>query len=77
MKMNTEQYAVWEQAVKYAGKHYNDLIYFLDCLDSADKYLNRNYYMQGWFYTVFPEFTKDTRRFVRVWLGDEPIEVED
>ena len=74
MKMTSEQYAVWEQAVKYAGKHYNDLIYFLDCLDSADRFLKRNY-RQEWLRAVFPEFTKDTRRFVRVWLGDEPIEV--
>ena len=37
MKMNTEQYAVWEQAVKYAGEHYNDLIYFLDCLRSEER----------------------------------------
>lgn len=77
MKMNTEQYAVWEQAVKYAGKHYNDLIYFLDCLDSADKYLNHHYRKQPWLAAVFPEYANDTRRFVRVWLGDEPIEVED
>ena len=75
MKMTSEQYAVWEQAVKYAGKHYNDLIYFFDCLDSADRFLNRNY-RQEWLRAVFPEFTKDTRCFVRVWLGDEPIEVE-
>ena len=43
MKMTAEQYAVWEQAIKYAGEHYTDLIYFLDCLDSADRFLNRNY----------------------------------
>ena len=77
MKMTTEQYAVWEQAVKYAGEHYNDLIYFLDCLDSADKYVNNHYRTQPWFAAVFPEYANDTRRFVRVWLGDEPIEVED
>ena len=75
MKMNTEQYAVWEQAIKYAGEHYTDLIYFLDYLDSADRFLNRNY-RQEWLRAVFPEFSKDTRHFVRVWLGDEKIEVE-
>lgn len=77
MKMTKAQYEVWEGAVEEAGEHYNDLIYFLDCLDIADKYLNHHYHTQPFFYTVFPEFTKDTRRFVRVWLGDEPIEVED
>ena len=30
-----------------------------------------------WFDDVFPELKDDTRPFVRVWLGDEPIEVED
>ena len=75
MKMTAEQYAVWEQAVKYAGEHYTDLIYFLDCLDSADRFLNRNY-SQEWPRAVSPDFTKDTRHFVRVWLGDEKIEVE-
>ena len=76
MKMTTNQYAVWEQAVKYAGEHYTDLIYFLDCLDSADRFLNRNY-RQEWLRAMFPEFTKDTRHFVRVWLDYEPIEVEE
>lgn len=75
MKMTAEQYAVWEQATKYAGEHYTDLIYFLDCLDSADRFLNRNY-SQEWLRAIFPDFTKDTRHFVRVWLGDEKIEVE-
>ena len=75
MKMTAEQYAVWEQAIKYAGEHYTDLIYFLDCLDSADRFLNRNY-RQEWLRAVFPDFTKDTRHFVLVWLGDEKIEVE-
>lgn len=77
MKMTTEQYAIWERAVKEAGEHYNDLIYFIDWIDNADKHLNHHYYTQPFFHTVFPEFRKDTRRFVRVWLGDEPIEVED
>lgn len=77
MKMTKKQFEVWEQAVKYAGKHYNDLIYFLDCLDSADKYVNLYYRKQPWLAAVFPEYANDTRRFVRVWLGDEPIELED
>lgn len=77
MKMTAEQFEVWAQAVNEAGEHYNDLIYFLDCLDSADKLLNHHYYTQPFIYTVFPEFTKDTRRFVHVWLDYEPIEVED
>ena len=77
MKMTEKEYAVWELAVRDAGERYNDLIYFLDYLDAADKYLNHNYYTHPWLTTVFPEYTKDTRRFVRVWLGDEPIEVEE
>lgn len=63
MKMTSEQYVVWEQAIKYAGEHYTDLIYFLDCLDSADRFLNNNY-RQEWLRAVFPEFSKDTRNFV-------------
>lgn len=78
MKMTKAQYEVWQGAVEGVGEHYNDLPYFINYLDSFD---GQAYYygQQGiqWFDDVFPEFKDDTRRFVRVWLGDEPIEVED
>ena len=78
MKMTKAQYEVWEELVKEAGEHYNDLVYFLDCID----HVNGHAYYYGqhgvqWLDDTFPEFRNDTRRFVRVWLGDEEIEVED
>lgn len=77
MKMTTEQFAVWTNAVHDVGEYYNDLIYFLDCIDSADINLHyRLQYGKQWIDDTFPEFRQDKRRFVRVWLGDEPIEVE-
>lgn len=78
MKMTTLQYEIWQNLVKESGLHYNDLVYFLDCIDHVEGHWN--YYSQHgvqWLDDTFPEFRSDTRRFVRVWLGDEPIEVED
>lgn len=78
MKMTKAQYEVWQGAVEEAGDNYNDLMYFIDYLDSFDG--QAHYYAQQgtqWSDDLFPEFRHDTRRFVRVWLGDEPIEVED
>ena len=78
MKMTTGQYEVWQELVNEAGEHYNDLVYFLDGIDHVGG--NAYYYgQQGtqWLDDTFPEFRHDTRRFVRVWLGDEPIEVEE
>lgn len=78
MKMTTAQYEVWENLVREAGKCYNDLVYFLDGIDHVEGH--REYYQQHdvqWLDDTFPEFRNDTRRFVRVWLGDEPIEVEE
>lgn len=78
MKMTTEQYSVWINAKIDAGKRYNDIICFIDCLDSANIHLHYSLiHGNSWFDDMFPEFNQDTRRFVRVWLGDEPIEVED
>ena len=78
MKMTTAQYEVWQGAVEEVGDSYTDLMYFLYYLDSFD---GQAYYygQQGtqWLDDTFPEFRHDTRRFVRVWLGDEPIEVEE
>ena len=77
MKMTKAQYEVWEGAVEEVGDSYNDLMYFINYLDSFD---GQAYYygQQGtqWFDDVFPEFKDDTRLFVKVWLGYEPIEVE-
>ena len=78
MKMTKAQYEVWQELVKEAGEYYDDLVYFLDCID----HVNGNAYYYGqhgvqWLDDTFPEFRSDTRRFVHVWLGDEPIEVED
>ena len=78
MKMTTGQYEVWQELVNEAGEHYNDLVYFLDGIDHVGG--NAYYYGQygvQWLDNTFPEFRHDTRRFVRVWIGDEPIEVED
>ena len=78
MKMTTAQYEVWENLVREAGDYYNDLVYFLDGIDHVEG--NAYYYGQHgvqWLDDTFPEFRSDTRHFVRVWLGDEPIEVED
>lgn len=79
MKMTKEQFEVWEQAVREAGEHYNDLIYFIDLIDNVGSHFNQDYYTQPLLFidTVFPEFREDTRRFVRVWLGDEEIEVDE
>lgn len=78
MKMTKAQYEVWEGAVQELGDDYNDLMGFLYYLDSFD---GQAYYyeQQGahWLDDVFPEFQEDSRRFVRVWLGDEPIELEE
>ena len=78
MKMTKAQYEVWQGAVEEVGDGYTDLMYFINYLDNFD---GQAYYygQQGtqWFDDVFPEFKDDTRRFVKVWLGDEPIEVED
>lgn len=78
MKMTTAQYAVWANANVDAREHCNDLIYFIDCLENAE--VNLHYTLihgKSWFDDVFPEYRQDTTQFVRVWLGDEPIEVED
>lgn len=78
MKMTKAQYEVWEGAVQGVGESYTDLMYFLYYLEGFD---GQTYYyeQQGtqWLDDVFPEFKEDSRRFIRVWLGDEPIEVED
>lgn len=78
MKMTTEQHALWQNLVKESGPYYNDLIYVLDCIDLTEGHRDylRKHGVQ-WLDDTFPEFRSDTRRFVRVWLGDEPIEVED
>ena len=77
MKMTKAQYEVWKGAVQGVGDGYNDLMSFLYYLDSFD---GQAYYygQQGtqWFDDTFPELKDDTRRFVKVWLGCEPIEVE-
>ena len=78
MKMTTEQHKIWENLVKQCQPYYNDLIYVIDCIDITEGYWEY-YHKHGvqWLVDTFPEFRHDTRRFVRVWLGDEPIEVED
>lgn len=78
MKMTTEQYVVWVNAKSDVGEHYDNIVYFIDCLESAN--INLHYSLihgNSWFDDVFPEYPQDTIRFKRVWLGDEPIEVED
>lgn len=78
MKMTTEQHTIWQNLVKQSHPYYNDLIYVIDCVDITEghwEYYNKH--GVKWIVDTFPEFRHDTRRFVRVWLGDEPIEVED
>ena len=77
MKMTTAQYEVWENLVRETGEHYNDLVYLIDGIDHVEGH--RDYYRKHgvqWLDDTFPKFRNDTRQFVRVWLGDEPIEVE-
>ncbi len=78
MKMTTEQHTLWQNLVKRSQPFYNDIIYVLDCIELVEGYWEY-YFKHGvlWLDDTFPEFKDDTRRFVRVWLGDEPIEVED
>lgn len=78
MKMTNDQYKIWENLVKESGQYYNDLVYVLDGIDHVEGH--RDYHRKHgvqWLDDTFPEFRRDARRFVRVWLGDEPIEVED
>lgn len=78
MKMTTEQHTIWQNLVKQSQPYYNDLIYVLDGIDHVEGYWE--YYLKHgelWLDDTFPEFRHDTRRFVRVWLGDEPVEVEE
>lgn len=78
MKMTTEQHQLWQNLVKESGRYYNDLIYVLDGIDHVEGYGGyQRKHSVPWLDDTFPEFRSDTRRFVRVWLGDEPIEVED
>lgn len=78
MKMTTEQYNIWQNLVEQSKPYYNDLIYVLDGIDHVEGHWEyHRKHGVPWLDDTFPEFRNDTRRFVRVWLGDEPIEVED
>ena len=78
MKMTKAQHEVWQELVKESEPYYNDLLYLIDGIDHVKGHTEyRQQHGVQWLDDTFPEFRKDTRRFVRVWLGDEPIEVED
>ena len=77
MKMTTEQYKIWQNLVKQSKPYYNDLFYVIDGIDHVEgNWEYQRKHVVQWLDHTFPEFRHDTRRFVRVWLGDEPIEVE-
>lgn len=78
MKMTQDQYTVWANATHDVGGHYYNMICFVDCLETADTNLHYSLtHGKSWFDDVFPEYRQDSGRFMRVWLGDESIEVED